>query len=146
MKGTYNLVLGRIAVNLFAPVPAPEAGTFTTLNQGDPWLGWSSPRINHLGQVALVRSTTTNYSGAAYLWTGSWATTVEFPGTRVENQANQPKLEFNDNGRIAFRTSSEGVRVANTTGIVSISTAYPLNTPSISTRITRSRPTRTMPG
>jgi hypothetical protein len=83
------------------------------------------PRINSQGHVALIRATTSAYGGNPYLWTGSWAEIVAYPGCGVHaDNRFQPKMELNDNGRIAFQSSgSHDVAVADTSGVIPLGAA-----------------------
>ncbi|RPJ44540.1 MAG: hypothetical protein EHM19_06590, partial [Candidatus Latescibacterota bacterium] len=107
----------------FGAATVAGAGTFTKLNEGDPHPSWGVSRINNAGHVAMTKGTTSAYSGAAWLWTGSWSTLRSFPGSSVGNFIFKPRLELNDRDRIAYATGGDAVRVADTTGVVTLGAA-----------------------
>jgi|GEM_PF-3335840 len=114
-----------VAIAVIASASQAFPGTFTHLNSGDPHTSWSMPRINSAGNVALIRATSSAYGGNPYLWTGSWATLTAFTGSAVYvDNAFQPKMELNDNDRIAFQSSgTHAVAVAETSGIIPMGAA-----------------------
>lgn len=114
------LLIGLFSLAL--PGPAP-AGTFTMLNAGDAHPSWSVPRINNLGNVALIRATTSAYSGSVWLWTGDWSSLQAFTGAAMGNFIFHPRLEFNDQDLIAFATGGDAVRVANLAGVITLGAA-----------------------
>ncbi|MDO9069585.1 MAG: FlgD immunoglobulin-like domain containing protein [Deltaproteobacteria bacterium] len=123
MKQRMLPILFVLSVGLAGLALPATAGTFTKLNEGDPHRSWAVPRINNEGHVAMIKGTTSAYSGSAWLWTGSWATLSAFTGSSVGNMMFQPRLEMNDLDRIAYTTGGEGVRICDTTGVVTLGAA-----------------------
>ena len=125
----------RIALLLLVPLctlvllpTALPAGTFTCLSCGDEHPSWGVTRINNLGHVALTRAWDSAYGGPVYLWTGSWETKTEYPGSAVCNSRFQPKLELNDNDRIAFQAnSSQALGVSDLLGPITLSPPATIN-------------------
>lgn len=99
------------------------AGTFVKLNAGDPWPSWGVPRINNLGHVALIKATTSAYSGGVWLWTGEWSTLQSYSGASMGNFIFTPRLELNDQDRIAYATGGDAVRIADVSGVITLGTA-----------------------
>jgi len=110
-------------------VTAPTAaGTFTCLSCGDEHPSWGVTRINNLGHVALTRAWDSAYGGPVYLWTGSWETKTEYTSSAVYNSRFQPKLELNDNDRIAFQAnSSQALGVSDLSGPITLSPPATIN-------------------
>lgn len=98
-------------------------GTIIKLNEGDPHPSWAHARINNLGHVALVKATTSNYSGGVWLWTGDWSALASYVGTYVSvADRRKPPLQFNDLDRIAYSGSSYKTYLFDLSGQVSLGT------------------------
>lgn len=112
-----------LCLALIASAEPARAGTFTRLNDGDPHPSWAVPRINNAGHVSLIRATTSSYSGAVYLWSGTWAGLAPFPGASMSNMVFQPRIELNDLDRIAYTIGGEAVRTADLSGVIPLGAA-----------------------
>jgi hypothetical protein len=101
---------------------APAAGTFMQINDPlDPHVSWSSPRINNVGHVVLLRVNTSNYGGNPFLWTGDWSTKTAYPGASVGNVSRgRPRIQINDNDVIATTDGNEHNHLYNTSGEISL--------------------------